>query len=215
MLTIALAIFSAASDIPFAGKLIVEPTTLDTEIFIDGLQCDESPCEMEVAAGWHEITVRKPGYETRTVAARVQPAQRSFVNVRLYPEPTTGEAREHVAKNVRLAAWTTLGAAAAATAGALIVNFAGYRPAYDAYQDQAARIPQNAGLETLQAQAALSQKAGELTRLNIATGGFAIAAGLAAAASITLFLVGPRPGQWTPTIAPMQGGGQVGLHINY
>src|SRR5689334_11075046 len=97
-----------ASDVPYAGKLIVETTQEGTEIFVDGLQCDATPCETEVSAGIHEITVRKPGYETRITNVRVVADSNNFINVKLYPEPTNDEMREQIAKNVRIAAWSSL-----------------------------------------------------------------------------------------------------------
>jgi len=223
MLALTLLMLSS-DDVPYAGKLIVQPTIADAEVLVDGELCD-SPCEIDVSAGYHDITVRKDGYETRTITGRVAANEQNFVSVKLYPEPTTDQ-RALIARNVRIAAWSAAGGAVLAGVAALIVNFAAYRPAVNAYADHFANQRTDPSLETLQNHAALSQELGNVNRLNIATAGFAIAAGLAAATSLTLFLFGPRAGAtaastevkpvaWSPILAPTQGGAQLGLNLIY
>src|SRR5690606_21149321 len=102
--------------------------------------------------------------------------------------------RNKVATNVRIAAWTTLGASVAGSASALLMYFAAYEPARRAYFLSANAAPAGPSQETFNFQAERNRVGYELDRMQIATVGLAIASGVALGTAVGLFILGPKPG---------------------
>ena len=199
-----------------AGTLVLEVSEEGAEILIDGTLIGTSPiAARQVAAGPHDLRLRKKGFVEWAKRVDIQPRAATSERAILVPSRIFVEEYESGAVAYRAGAWATLGLAVASAGGSVGLYFAARSTADDnAAAHDAAQAAQVAGeREEFDRQNDKIRETEDDGKLQMAFHYTLMGVGVAAAAtSLVLFLVGDPPGKYDglvpeagATVAPIAG----------
>jgi hypothetical protein len=195
------------------GDMFVKASEINAEIEIDGKLVGMAPMpRMKLASGPHTLRVSKKGFVTFARDVLVDEKEPMMVDATLLPSLDFIEDYDRKANLMRTMAWVTGGVGVAALASSLIVwwgwndqRLAKHNKQKDAID--AAGGPTQAQFTQINNDAASIQTTYTICYIVGAVGGAAMAA------SVVLFLVGPRPGVYDQYRTVEVGGAKVSFDL--